>query len=98
MRKTEYIYNTRTGKRVRVQRLVRLHADQMEVRTCFSLLSASQIVLQMMSVSRVCVSCVVQDVEMVYAGDICALFGIDCASGDTFTARTNANISMVCDD
>uniref|UniRef100_A0A8C1VBF0 Elongation factor G, mitochondrial n=1 Tax=Cyprinus carpio TaxID=7962 RepID=A0A8C1VBF0_CYPCA len=64
LRKTEYIHNTRTGKRVRVQRLVRLHADQME------------------------------DVEVVYAGDICALFGIDCASGDTFTARTNANISM----
>ncbi|XDV31557.1 hypothetical protein PO909_002548 [Leuciscus waleckii] len=64
LRKTEYIYNTRTAKRVRVQRLVRLHADQME------------------------------DVEMVFAGDICALFGIDCASGDTFTARTNANISM----
>ncbi|XP_077053457.1 elongation factor G, mitochondrial [Siphateles boraxobius] len=64
LRKTEYIYNTRTGKRVRVQRLVRLHADQME------------------------------DVEMVFAGDICALFGIDCASGDTFTARTNANLSM----
>ncbi|XP_051719729.1 elongation factor G, mitochondrial [Ctenopharyngodon idella] len=64
LRKTEYIYNTRTSKRVRVQRLVRLHADQME------------------------------DVEMVYAGDICALFGIDCASGDTFTARTNANLSM----
>ena len=32
MRKTENIYNTRTGKKVRVQRLVRLHADQMEVR------------------------------------------------------------------
>uniref|UniRef100_A0A4W6CRD0 Elongation factor G, mitochondrial n=1 Tax=Lates calcarifer TaxID=8187 RepID=A0A4W6CRD0_LATCA len=32
LRKGEYIYNTRTGKRVRVQRLVRLHADQMEVR------------------------------------------------------------------
>ncbi|KAK2881598.1 hypothetical protein QQF64_008016 [Cirrhinus molitorella] len=64
LKKTEYIHNTRTGKRVRVQRLVRLHADQME------------------------------DVEVVYAGDICALFGIDCASGDTFTARTNANLSM----
>lgn len=64
LRKTEYIHNTRSGKRVRVQRLVRLHADQME------------------------------DVEVVYAGDICALFGIDCASGDTFTARTNANLSM----
>uniref|UniRef100_A0A667XM47 Elongation factor G, mitochondrial n=1 Tax=Myripristis murdjan TaxID=586833 RepID=A0A667XM47_9TELE len=64
LKKTEYIYNTRTGKRVRVQRLVRLHADQME------------------------------DVDEVYAGDICALFGIDCASGDTFTSRTSANLSM----
>ncbi|XP_056329299.1 elongation factor G, mitochondrial [Danio aesculapii] len=64
LRKTDYIHNTRTGKRVRVQRLVCLHADQME------------------------------DVEVAYAGDICALFGIDCASGDTFTARTNANLSM----
>ncbi|CAM9313418.1 unnamed protein product [Lampetra planeri] len=63
LKKGEYIYNTRTSKKVRVQRLVRLHADQME------------------------------DVE-VYAGDICALFGIDCASGDTFTCRTSANLSM----
>ncbi|KAM4565853.1 elongation factor G, mitochondrial [Odontesthes bonariensis] len=64
LKKGEYIYNTRTGKRVRVQRLVRLHADQME------------------------------DVDEVYAGDICALFGIDCASGDTFTSKTGANLSM----
>ncbi|XP_035241776.1 elongation factor G, mitochondrial isoform X3 [Anguilla anguilla] len=64
LKKSEYIYNTRTGKRVRVQRLVRLHADQME------------------------------DVDEVYAGDICALFGIDCASGDTFTSRTSTNLSM----
>ncbi|XP_076838239.1 elongation factor G, mitochondrial [Brachyhypopomus gauderio] len=64
LKKSEYIYNTRTGKRVRVQRLVRLHANEME------------------------------DVEEVYAGDICALFGIDCASGDTFTARSNSNLSM----
>uniref|UniRef100_A0A4W4FSU8 Elongation factor G, mitochondrial n=1 Tax=Electrophorus electricus TaxID=8005 RepID=A0A4W4FSU8_ELEEL len=64
LKKSENIYNTRTGKKVRVQRLVRLHASQME------------------------------DVEEVYAGDICALFGIDCASGDTFTARTGSNLSM----
>ncbi|KAJ8256281.1 hypothetical protein COCON_G00184330 [Conger conger] len=64
LRKSEYIYNTRTGKRVRVQRLVRLHADQLE------------------------------DVDVVYAGDICALFGIDCASGDTFTSRNSTNLSM----
>ncbi|XP_031716699.1 elongation factor G, mitochondrial [Anarrhichthys ocellatus] len=64
LKKGEYIYNTRTSKKVRVQRLVRLHADQLE------------------------------DVDEVYAGDICALFGIDCASGDTFTSRTSANLSM----
>ncbi|KAM3930785.1 elongation factor G, mitochondrial isoform 1-T1 [Leptodactylus fuscus] len=64
LKKSDYIYNTRTGKRVRVQRLVRLHADSME------------------------------DVDVVYAGDICALFGIDCASGDTFTSKSNDNLSM----
>ncbi|XP_077579029.1 elongation factor G, mitochondrial [Stigmatopora nigra] len=64
LKKSEYIFNTRTNKKVRVQRLVRLHADQME------------------------------DVDEVYAGDICALFGIDCASGDTFTSRNNENLSM----
>ncbi|CAL8362028.1 unnamed protein product [Merluccius merluccius] len=64
LKKSEYIYNTRTGKRVRVQRLVRLHADQLE------------------------------DVDEVYAGDICALFGVDCASGDTFSTKTASNLSM----
>ncbi|XP_060623607.2 elongation factor G, mitochondrial [Anolis sagrei] len=64
LKKSEYIYNTRTGKRVRVQRLVRMHADMME------------------------------DVEEVYAGDICALFGIDCASGDTFTDKSSTDLSM----
>ncbi|XP_075717664.1 elongation factor G, mitochondrial [Rhinoderma darwinii] len=64
LKKSDYIYNTRTGKRVRVQRLVRLHAEAME------------------------------DVDVVYAGDICALFGIDCASGDTFTSKSNDNLSM----
>ncbi|OBS66061.1 hypothetical protein A6R68_05399 [Neotoma lepida] len=35
-----------------------------------------------------------KDVEEVYAGDICALFGIDCASGDTFTNKDNSGLSM----
>ncbi|XP_074860187.1 elongation factor G, mitochondrial [Carettochelys insculpta] len=64
LKKSDNIYNTRTGKRVRVQRVVRMHADLME------------------------------DVDEVHAGDICALFGIDCASGDTFTEKTNTDISM----
>jgi translation elongation factor EF-G len=36
-----------------------------------------------------------QDVQEVFAGDICALFGIDCASGDTFVTNSNLNLSMV---
>ncbi|XP_036982249.2 elongation factor G, mitochondrial [Artibeus jamaicensis] len=64
LKKGDTIYNTRTRKKVRVQRLVRLHADMME------------------------------DVEEAFAGDICALFGIDCASGDTFTNKDNSGLSM----
>ena len=50
------IVNIRTGKKVKVGRLVRMHADQME------------------------------DIAAIPAGYIGALFGIDCASGDTFAA------------
>ena len=63
IRKGDSIVNTRTGKKVKVGRLVRMHADQME------------------------------EIEEAGSGDIIALFGIDCASGDTFCAE-NINISM----
>ncbi|MEW5733754.1 MAG: elongation factor G [Thermodesulfobacteriota bacterium] len=53
--KGDTVQNNRTGKKVKVGRVVRIHADQME------------------------------DVGELSAGDIGALFGIDCASGDTFT-------------
>jgi len=52
--KGDTIYNVRTGKKVKVGRLVRMHANQME------------------------------EIETIPAGMIGALFGIDCASGDTF--------------
>lgn len=54
--KGDTIINIRTGKKVKVGRVVRIHADQME------------------------------DIDGIQAGYIGALFGIDCASGDTFAA------------
>ena len=57
LRKGDTIVNGRTGKDVRVGRLVRMHADEME------------------------------DIQDAAAGDIVGLFGIDCASGDTFTSE-----------
>ncbi|KAJ3019437.1 Elongation factor G, mitochondrial [Thoreauomyces humboldtii] len=58
LKKGDWITNTRTGKKVKVSRLVRMHSNEME------------------------------DVPHVGSGEICALFGIDCASGDTFTDGT----------
>jgi elongation factor G len=48
------IYNSRTGEKVQVGRLVRIHADKREI------------------------------INQAVAGDIVALLGVDCASGDTF--------------
>ncbi len=53
--KGDTLWNQRSGNKIKVGRLGRMHADEMEE------LSAAS------------------------AGDIVALFGIDCASGDTFT-------------
>ncbi|VVC44206.1 Translation protein, beta-barrel domain,P-loop containing nucleoside triphosphate hydrolase,Translation [Cinara cedri] len=62
--KGDTIYNFRTSKKVRLSRLVRLHADQME------------------------------EVNEIFAGDIFALFGVDCASGDTFITDKKLNLSL----
>jgi elongation factor G len=53
--KGTYLFNSRTDKKVRIPRIVRMHSNEME------------------------------DVSEVGAGEICAVFGVDCASGDTFT-------------
>lgn len=63
LKKGDFIVNARTGKKTKIGRLVRMHADQME------------------------------EIEESDAGDIVALFGVDCASGDTFTDGT-VNYSM----
>ena len=61
--KGDELYNTRSRKRFKVGRLVRMNAAQME------------------------------DINDAGAGDIVALFGVDCASGDTFTSG-GLNVSM----
>ncbi len=54
LKKGSELYNTRSRKRFKVGRLVRMHSNSME------------------------------DISEGYCGDIVALFGIECASGDTF--------------
>jgi elongation factor G len=54
IKKGTQLFNIRTQKKVRIGRLVRMHADTME------------------------------DIGEASGGDIVALFGIDCVSGDTF--------------
>jgi elongation factor G len=61
--KDDFVVNTRTGKKVKIGRLVRMHSDDKE------------------------------EITNAGAGDICAIFGVDCNSGDTFTDGT-VNFAM----
>ena len=63
LKKGDEIANSRSRQKVKVGRLVRMHADSME------------------------------DIAFAGAGDIVTLFGIDCASGDTF-ASPGLNLAM----
>ncbi len=53
--KGDTIFNSSNDKKLKIPRLVQMHADEMH------------------------------DIESCQAGDIAAFFGVDCASGDTFT-------------
>lgn len=64
LKRANLIYNARTGKKVKVPRLVRMHSDEME------------------------------DIESIGPGEICAIFGVECSSGDTFTDGSTS-FSMV---
>jgi elongation factor G len=55
LKKGTFLFNSRTNKKVRIPRIVRMHSNEME------------------------------DVNEIGAGEICAVFGVECASGDTFT-------------
>jgi elongation factor G len=54
MAKGDIIFNTRTNRKIKIPRLVRMHADEMH------------------------------DIKEAGAGDIIAIFGVDCVTGDTF--------------
>ncbi|CAG8464391.1 6285_t:CDS:10 [Funneliformis mosseae] len=60
LKKGATVTNTKTLKKVKIPRLVRMHSNEME------------------------------DVNEVGAGEICAMFGVECSSGDTFTDGTLA--------
>jgi len=61
--KGDELVNTRSGQKIKVGRLVRMHADNMA------------------------------DIQGAECGDIVALFGVDCASGDTFSSP-GLNLAM----
>jgi elongation factor G len=62
--KGDVVTNVTSGKKTRVPRLVRVHADELE------------------------------DIASASAGDIVALFGVECASGDTFTDGQGPPLAM----
>lgn len=63
LKKGDELFNTRSKKKFKVGRLIKMHSDHME------------------------------DITEASTGDIAALFGIDCASGDTFNSP-GLNYSM----
>jgi elongation factor G len=64
LNKGDSVYNTRTKKKVRIGRMVRMNSNDRE------------------------------NIDSAHAGDIIAMVGVDCASGDTFVGSdSNTNIS-----
>jgi elongation factor G len=80
LKRGNIIYNARTGKKVKVPRLVRMHSNEMEVRLRPRSSKAPLMLFQ--------------DIDSIGPGEICAIFGVECSSGDTFTDGSTS-VSMV---
>ena len=65
LRKGQNVTNARTGQKVKIPRIVRMHSNEME------------------------------EVQEIGAGEICAVFGVDCASGDTLHGELFRRCLMV---
>ncbi|MCX7879323.1 MAG: elongation factor G [Ignavibacteria bacterium] len=66
VKKGDFIYNTRTGKKVKIPKIVKMHSQEMH------------------------------NLDEAEAGDIIAMFGVECSSGDTFTDSTvNYSLSPI---
>lgn len=55
LKKGDYVFNTTAKKRMKISRMVKMHANEME------------------------------DIDSAQCGDIFAIFGVECATGDTLT-------------
>ena len=66
LRKGQTIFNARTGKKVKLSRLARMHSNEME------------------------------DIESIGPGEICAMFGVECSTGDTFTDGSTSYSMVSC--
>ena len=60
LKRGEFVWNDKLAKKVKVSRIVKMHANNME------------------------------EIEEVRAGDIFAIFGVDCSTGDTLTQADNS--------
>jgi len=60
LKRGEFVWNDKLGKKLKVSRIVKMHANNME------------------------------EIEEVQAGDIFAIFGVDCSTGDTLSVADNS--------
>ena len=73
LKKDQFAFNIRTGKKSKITRLVRMHSNHMEVKKTIFFIKIK---------FKLKKHYIHKDIEEAYAGDICALFGIDCSTGD----------------